>query len=187
MKKMNRFLIIFISSLFIFSCKNNKQSVREPIHYKRAGADTKSIELNKKLNKREEDYILKMIKQDSIHKYLNSGHGFWYYYLLKNKDSNIYPQTDDILSLNYEIRDLSGNTIYSKDEIGLVKYHVDHENYFRGFHDAVKLLKEGEKALFIFPSNSAYGYHGDEKKIGQNIPLQVIIHLLKIEKHKQKK
>jgi gliding motility-associated peptidyl-prolyl isomerase len=182
---MYKSIIISLFTLFIFSCKNNKQPAREPIQYNQGGADMKSVELNRNLNKREEDYILKMIQKDSLHKYYNSGHGFWYYYIQKKDDSQIYPETDDLVTLTYEIKDLSGNAIYTQKEIGEKKYHVDHENYFRGFHYAVKLLKEGEEALFIFPSNSAYGYHGDEKKIGQNIPLQVKIHIIKIEKNKQ--
>ncbi len=182
---MYKFVILSIFMLFLFSCKNNKQSVREPIQYKHGEADMTSVELNRKLNKREEDYILQMIKKDSLHTYYNSGHGFWYYYITQNNSSSIKPQTDDLLNLNYEVKDLSGNTIYSFDETGEVNYHVGHENYFRGFYDAIKLLKEGEEAVFIFPSNSAYGYHGDEKKIGQNIPLKVRIHLKKINKHKQ--
>jgi len=182
---MTRKIIISILFLSFFSCKNHKQSAREPIQHTQGGADMKSVELNRNLNQREEDYILKMIKKDSLHEYHNSGHGFWYYYIKKNDSSTVFPETDDLLSINYEIRDLSGNLIYSQEEIGEKKYHVDHENYFRGFYNAIKLLKEGEKALFIFPSNSAYGYHGDENKIGQNIPLKVMIHIIKINKHKQ--
>ncbi len=141
-----------------------------------------SVEMNRNLNKREEVYIKQMIKKDSLHQYINSGHGFWYYYIKKNPASKKYPQTHDWVTLNYELRDLSNNIIYSSKEIGEKKYHVDHENYFRGFHEAVKLLKEGEEALFIFPSNAAYGYHGDENRIGQNIPLQMHLKIIKIEK-----
>ncbi len=179
---MNKIGYILLLTALVFSCKNNKQSVREPVQHTQGGADMESVRLNRDLNKREEAYILKMIQKDSLHQYHNSGHGFWYYYIKNNKNSTLYPETDDMLTLKYEIKDLSGNTIYSEEETGEKKYHVDHENYFRGFHDAVKLLKEGEKAVFIFPSNSAYGYHGDEKKIGQNIPLKVTIEILKIEK-----
>ncbi len=182
---MYKIFYLFLSILLFNACKNNNQTAREPIQHKQGGADMKSVQLNKELNQKEENYILQMIKKDSLHTYHNSGHGFWYYYIDKKDDKAKRVQSEDLLSLNYEIKDLSDNIIYSKDEIGNVKYHVDHENYFRGFHDAVKLLKEGEKAVFIFPSNSAYGYHGDEKKIGQNIPLKVMIKINKIEKSKK--
>ncbi len=181
--------IYFILLLFLglFACKNNKQSARQPVNHQVNHVDMRSVNYNKDLNKREELYIKKMIKNDSLHQYINSGHGFWYYYIKKNPTTDKFPQTHDWVTLNYELRDLSNNIIYSSKEIGKKKYHVDHENYFRGFHKAVKLLKEGEEAMFIFPSNAAYGYHGDEKRIGQNIPLQMKLKIIKIDHKKNNK
>ncbi len=175
-------IFTFILFTLVFqACKNNKAQVREPIQHSRNQVDYHSVDRNKNLNKREENYIKKIIDQDTIHNYVNSGHGFWYYKVKENPKGKL-PKTNDWLTINYELKDLSNNTIYSSEEIGEKKYHVDHENYFRGFHEAIKLLREGEEAMFIFPSNSAYGYHGDEKRIGQNIPLKMKLKIIKIEK-----
>ncbi len=181
MFKLFSYTILFF---MLLSCKNNRQTVREPISHSRQMIDMHSVNQNKLLNQREEAYIVKMIAKDTLHHYINSGHGFWYYYIQSNPKGQ-QVQTGDHLTLNYSIKDLSGNNIYTADEIGKKNYWVDHENYFRGFHEAVKLLKEGEAAVFIFPSNAAYGYHGDEKKIGSNIPLIVQLKILKINKHKK--
>ncbi len=185
--QMNRkylYIIPLLLFLFSFSCKNNNQSSRAPISHRHKGVDMKSVNMNKELNNREETYIEKMIKEDSLHQYIDSHHGFWYYYISENEKDNIFPREGDKVTLKYEIKDLSGNTIYSFNEIGEKIYHVDHENYFRGFREAVKLLKKDEEAEFLFPSNAAYGYHGDEKKIGNNVPLKVKIKILKIKKTK---
>ena len=179
-----KFILYILITFSISACKNNNQSARTPVNHTKNHVDMQSVEMNRNLNKREEVYIKQMIKKDSLHHYINSGHGFWYYYIKKNPTTDKFPQTHDWVTLNYELRDLSNNIIYSSKEIGEKKYHVDHENYFRGFHEAVKLLKEGEEALFIFPSNAAYGYHGDEKRIGQNIPLQMQLKIIKIDKEK---
>jgi FKBP-type peptidyl-prolyl cis-trans isomerase len=32
-------------------------------------------------------------------------------------------------------------------------------------------MKQGEMVTFLFPSYQAYGYYGDDNKIGTNIPL----------------
>jgi len=178
---MNRLILILL--LLSFACKNNNQAVREPVQHNRSTVDMESVNHNKNLNKREEAYILKLITQDSLHHYINSGHGFWYFYKSK-KESGQTVKPGDYVVLNYDIKDLSDNTIYSSKEIGEKKYLADHENYFRGFREAVKLLKEGEEAVFIFPSSAAYGYHGDEKKIGSNIPIKVDIKIIKINKQK---
>ena len=181
---MTKFLINISIILLFWSCKNNNQIAREPVQHQKSHVDMESVRHNKALNRREEAYILKMIAQDSIHHYINSGNGFWFYYLKQNQNTKKHAEAGDQISLNYEIKDLSGNIIYSFDEIGNKTYHVDHENYFRGFREAVKLLKEGESAVFFFPSNAAYGFHGDEKKIGTNVPLIVELKIKKIDKQK---
>jgi gliding motility-associated peptidyl-prolyl isomerase len=171
--------------LFLYACKNNRQQAREPISHDKQHVDMESVKNNRELNKREEQYIKKMIADDSLHQYVDSGHGFWFYYEKKSDENLEKPQKGDIVNLEYEVRDLSNNVIYALDEIGKKDYRVDHENFFRGFREGVKLLKSGEAAWFLFPSNAAYGYHGDEKKIGSNIPLKVYIKINSIKKTKR--
>lgn len=77
---------------------------------------------------------------------------------------------------------MSGDTIYKVDDIGLVEHAVDKSQLFPGLRNAVKLLRKGEKATFIFPSGQAYGYKGDNDKIGPNIPIKSSVHLLEIKK-----
>ena len=43
--------------------------------------------------------------------------------------------------------------------------------FLMGLRDGIKLMKKGETITFLFPSHMAYGYHGDDKKIGTNEPL----------------
>ena len=181
--KITRWIVLVI--LLTAGCKNNRNTAREPVSHERQKVDMQSVNTNRDLNRREEEYIKKMIASDSLHDYADSGHGFWYRYIRKNPKAEYLPQPGDVVTLQYEIRDLSDNVIYSKEENGIRKYKVDKENYFRGFREAVKLLKEGEEAVFLFPSNAAYGYHGDEKKIGTNVPLKVYLRILKVEKKEE--
>ncbi len=76
----------------------------------------------------------------------------------------------------------SNDTIYPREEIGIIKYKVDKQELFPGLRNSIKLLKEMETATFMFPSSLAYGYHGDNNKIGINVPIKSTITLLKIEK-----
>ncbi|MEM1003653.1 MAG: FKBP-type peptidyl-prolyl cis-trans isomerase, partial [Bacteroidota bacterium] len=66
---------------------------------------------------------------------------------------------------------LRGNTIYSADEIGNKSYIIDKEELFTGLREGLKLMKPSESVTFIFPSQVAYGYYGDDEKIGTNVPL----------------
>ncbi len=37
-----------------------------------------------------------------------------------------------------------------------------------GLRDGIKMMHKNETVTFLFPSHIAYGYHGDNKKIGTN-------------------
>jgi FKBP-type peptidyl-prolyl cis-trans isomerase len=51
-----------------------------------------------------------------------------------------------------------------------------------GLQNGIKIMKKNEKVTFLFPSHIAYGYHGDNKKIGANEPLICTVTLNNIEK-----
>jgi hypothetical protein len=46
-----------------------------------------------------------------------------------------------------------------------------------GLREGIKLMHRNEKINFLFTSHTAYGYHGDNKKIGPNKPLLCIVTL----------
>ena len=67
----------------------------------------------------------------------------------------------------------------------IVTYHMDKEELFQGLRLALKRMKEGEEAVFFLPSELAFGYHGDNNKIGVNKPVKVQVHILKITEVKE--
>jgi len=46
-----------------------------------------------------------------------------------------------------------------------------------GLREGIKLMHKNEKVTFLFPSHIAYGYHGDDKRIGTNQPLMCTVSL----------
>lgn len=168
---MRTFLTIALSSIFLlnFSCK--QPEARRPISQKSGEFIRKSIERNQELKNKEEAFLLTLIKKDSLNTYLESGNGFWYTY--KTKDTIPSPKAvvGDVVNFDYNLKYINGDTIYSKKELTNQNYAIDKEALFFGLREAVKLLQAGESASFIFPSQHAYGYYGDEKKIGPNVPL----------------
>lgn len=155
---------------------------RKPIQVKSGNFYKESVERSKKILEVESNIIQNMIAADSSKEYLTSPNGFWYTYELKNDSLDYLPQTNDILLLSYNIMSLKGDTIYKKEEIGLVEHAVDKSQLFPGLRNAVKLLRKGEKAKFIFPSDQAFGYKGDNDKIFPNTPIQSSLQLLEIRK-----
>ncbi len=130
----------------------------------------------------EERIIDKIIEKDSLHTYEHSTTGAWYYYDAQNKEADYTPQPDDLVTMTYNVMSFTNDTIYSHKDIGIFQYKVDKQELFPGLRNSVKILKENETATFLFPSSLAYGYHGDDNKIGINEPIKSTITIFKIEK-----
>jgi len=166
---MNKTIILTGILLALVACKTPE--ARAPISKKSGSFIDASVERNKKLNTAELAAIKKIMDQQN-HNYIASESGFWYYYNTKVEvDSLKTPNFGDIVNYNYNVKALNGNLIYSKDDIKTQNYAMDQQELFTGLREGLKLLKTGETATFLFPSQKAYGYYGDENKIGTNIPL----------------
>jgi len=166
---MNKTIILTGILLALVACKTPE--ARAPVSKKSGSFIDASVERNKKLNTAELAAIKKIMDQQN-HNYIASESGFWYYYNTKVEvDSLKTPNFGDIVNYNYNVKALNGNLIYSKDDIKTQNYAMDQQELFTGLREGLKLLKTGETATFLFPSQKAYGYYGDENKIGTNIPL----------------
>lgn len=126
---------------------------------------------NKKLNAEERKQIETMISENKTIDYIASENGFWYFYNYKLEKDTLQPQFGDTVNFQYSVSDLNGTTIYSAEDLGSKDYIIDKEELFSGLREGLKLMKPTEKITFIFPSQIAYGYYGDDEKIGTNVPL----------------
>ena len=154
--------------LFV-SCK--QQQARMPISHSSGTFMKESAERNKKLVKGEEGKIDSIIKSNPNIKYIASQKGYWYYYEYKNDKDTLRPKKGDIANFDYEIKDIQGKIIYSQLELQSQSYIVDKQNIMMGLRHGIKLMHKNEKVTFLFPSHMAYGYHGDNRRIGTNEPL----------------
>ncbi len=176
-------LIFLLLIIAFFSC--NGPEPRKPVKVKTGSILQKSVERNKDLLAKEEKQIMEIIKNDSLNTYFSSGIGSWYNYINKSDQTDYYPKTDDLVTLQYNVMTFNNDTIYSKEDIGTITYKVDKQDLFPGLRNSVKLLKETESATFLFPSSLSYGYHGDNNKIGVNVPIKSTITILNIDKQKE--
>ena len=170
MKTAKILTIIALLVIIASSCKQ-PQDARRPISQASGSFMKKSIIRNKKLVATEESLIKDLMKSNPSVKYVASKKGYWYSYNVQNKLDTLTPKKGDVAFFDYEIKDLKGNIIYSQLELRPQIYYVDKQNIMMGLRDGIKLMHKNEEVNFLFPSNMAYGYHGDEKKIGVNEPL----------------
>ncbi|MAU72643.1 MAG: gliding motility-associated peptidyl-prolyl isomerase GldI [Pseudozobellia sp.] len=176
---MKNCILLLLTAIFFVNCGGPEP--RKPVKVTSGSFFKESVERNKELLAQEEKAMQKLIERDSANEYVHSSTGSWYYYETRNEQDEYTPQPDDLVSLTYALMTFEGDTIYSQDEIGVFQYKVDKQELFPGLRNSVKLLKEGETAVFLFPSSLGFGYHGDNNKIGVNVPLKARVTLLKIE------
>ncbi|MCI4442079.1 MAG: gliding motility-associated peptidyl-prolyl isomerase GldI [Lentimicrobium sp.] len=170
MKYSKLILFVFLVTILVSSCKQH-QEARRPVSQKSGTFMKKSVERNKKLIAGEEGQIDSLIKSNPKVKYFASTKGYWYTYVVQNTLDTITPKKGDVAFFDYEVKDLKGNVIYSELELKPQTYAIDKQNIMTGLREGIKLMHKNEKVIFLFPSHIAYGYHGDDKKIGANQPL----------------
>ena len=163
---MKNLLLIITLLLLCFSCKSPEARIPESVQ---SGSFLKeSAERSKKLNALERNQIENIIKNNPNADYIASKSGFWYAYDTKIENDTIQPQFGDTIDFDYNVSDIKGSEIYAMQN---KTYIMDKEELFTGLREGLKLLKPTETATFIFPSQKAFGYYGDDNKIGTNIPL----------------
>jgi len=174
---MNKLLAIVFLILVTTSCKSPE--ARRPISVKSGSFIDASVERNKKLYAKEEASINVIMEQNPEHSYIASESGFWYYYNTKLEENTFKtPDFGDFITYDYNVKSLGGTLIYSKEELKTRNYVMEKQELFTGLREGLKLMKAGETVTFLFPSQKAYGYYGDENKIGTSVPLicEVTIH-----------
>jgi gliding motility-associated peptidyl-prolyl isomerase len=178
---MNKFLF-FALVLLLASC-SQQQGARRPISQSSGTFMKESIERNKKLVANEEGQIAAIIKNSADKKFIASKKGYWYSYITQNTKDTLTPKKGDIAYYDYEVTNLKGAVIYSADELASQTYYVDKEQkIIIGLRDGIKMMHKNEKVTFLFPSHMAFGYHGDNNKIGHNEPLIYTVTLTNFEK-----
>ena len=162
-------IIMLILLMGLTGCKSPE--ARKPVSHKTGSFINASVERNIKLNKKEKEKIEQIIKKDTLNDYIASESGFWYAYETKVEQDTITPDFGDVVNFDYNVKSLSGQVIYSDEDIKPRDYTMDKEELFTGLREGLKLMKPGETVTFLFPSQKAYGYYGDTNRIGTNVPL----------------
>ena len=167
MNYLKQSIYILLFAVLLVSCKHHEEA-RRPISQASGTFMKKSADRNKKLVANEEDVIKKIIKSNPKIKYYATRKGYWLYYDEQNHTDTATPKKGDIAYFNLEVKDINGKIIYSEADLGPQTYYVDKQDIMMGLRDGIKMMHKNETVTFLFPSHIAYGYHGDNKKIGTN-------------------
>ena len=177
-----KYNLLYISLLLLVLVACKSPEARKPVTVKTGSFIENSAERNKDLNEKEALLIRKVIENNADKTIIASNYGFWYFFNDSAKTSDYFARFGDKINFNYNIKTLKGKTIYSTEELKTQNYSMDREEIFTGLREGLKLLNEGQTATFLFPSQKAFGYYGDEDKIGTNIPIMCEVTINKITK-----
>lgn len=177
---MKRPLLLVLVLLFLTACKGPE--ARRPVYQKTGTRIDNSIAINKKRVAIEEADIQKAIAREANTAYIASENGFWYTYKKKDTLNTVTPEVGDLVSFNYDLKTLAGNTIVSEAEVGNQVYQIDQSNQdlISGIREVLKIMKPGEVVTVLMPSHKAYGNYGYEDKIGSNVSIRATITLNEI-------
>jgi len=167
---MNKRLVL----LFVFACALSCKTpeARKPETVKSGSFISESVIRNKKLYEAEEKAIEAYIKTQDTKQFMASEYGFWYAQdTVVGVNASKLPEFGDIVNFNFNLSALDGTLIYTKEELKTRNYAMDQEALFSGLREGLKAMRAGETFTFIFPSQKAYCYYGDENRIGRNTPL----------------
>lgn len=88
------------------------------------------------------------------------------YQIIKDGKGNIASK-GDIATLNYKVKLITGDIIYSSDKDGPLIFEIGHGGVESGLEEAILNMRIGDEAIIIIPSHLAHGLLGDNKKIPQ--------------------
>ncbi|HEY8403763.1 MAG TPA: FKBP-type peptidyl-prolyl cis-trans isomerase [Flavobacteriales bacterium] len=136
------------------------------------------IKSNKKMHEKEIKEIDKYIEERKWPMETTStGLRYWIY----ERSNGERAQENDIALISYTISLLDGKVVYRTTDDKPKYVRIGRDNVETGLHEALQLMKTGERAKFIFPSHLAFGFSGDSGKIPPNASVLYDIHLIAIQ------
>ena len=160
----NTRIIILLLSVLLISCGDNRQQqMVHKVEIDEAKAKEQLINVQKPSQVMEKDIIDSYVKQHQL-QMQTTGSGLRYAIVKENKKGKQIVSTN-VVKVKYKVKLLDGTLCYSSDKDGPKTFKVDMDNVEDGIHQGVKLMREGEKAIFILPSHLAHGLTGDNNMI----------------------
>ena len=157
MKSRYFFLYIVLAVIVMsgVSCKR-KTNPQLPSN-KEAVSDKRELDLrkvNQEIVQNEVEFLQQYVaEQDSV--YQKSDLGFWYRVVAPSQSPQLFK--GDVCVVSYKLCSLDGEVL---EEVNELPVTIGRKEVILGLDLGLELMKRGEKAVFIFPWNLAYGLKG---------------------------
>lgn len=148
-----------------------EEELREPL-----------IKANKEVVRAENEQIVDFLRR---YKWQMTETGTGLRYMVYRPGTGLPADRGDEVTLSYSVTSLTGDTLYTSREKGLMAFIVGKAQVISGLEEGILLLHQGDRAKFIIPSHLAFGLIGDQEHIGPRATLVYDVELLKINKIKK--
>jgi FKBP-type peptidyl-prolyl cis-trans isomerase FkpA len=169
-----RFKIIILPLVFFFSCGDELPVEKPEVNWTKKN----STDLNKELAEQEKIDIQLYLDRKPSWKMKESGSGLRYW-IYKEGDGP-KAMSGSFAQVSFNISLLDGTFCYKTEEDEIEEFKVDKSQVESGVQEAIKLMREGDRAKLIIPSHLAHGLTGDMNKIPPLTPIVVDIELYKV-------
>jgi len=172
----NKHILIIAIALIFMACKDTGESHNERLADRqkaREALEASNIELLSVENQEIEDFIERH-RLDAK----KTGSGLRYS-IIKQGDGE-KAQEGMTAVINYTIRLLTGDIIYSSDEDEPKKFRIGRGGVESGLEEGILLLNKGDKAIFIMPAHLAHGVPGDGIKIPKRATIVYDVELVNL-------
>ena len=161
-----RFMYLPLCFAFLSCGTNDVKNKKEidPSQFKKQLENVNKYEVEK-----ESDEINQYIVRHEW-KMEKTGTGLRFMFLQKGVGDSA--RSGDLVKVNYKISLLDGTECYSSDVDGAYEFKVEGDAIESGLHEAIQMMRVGDKAKFILPYHLAHGLHGDDANIP---PLSTIV------------
>lgn len=130
--------------------------------FRKTDRDKSLVKVNRYLVKSEKEDIENYINR---HQWIMEETGTGLRYMIYETGNGITAQKGQVVELNYSVKLITGDEVYSSKETGPLIFEIGHGGVESGLEEALLYLKQGDKAKLVIPSHLAYGLPGDENKI----------------------
>lgn len=172
---MNKIAIpLILLTLAFVSCKSEKAENDVVKDW----STEKSTEFSKRVTAEEEIEIRAFLARKPQWKMTKSGTGL--HYFISGSAEGPLAQPEDYVDVEYKISLLDGTVCYQTDADEVEEFKVDRAQVESGVQEGIKLMSQGQKAVFIIPSHLAHGIAGDMSKIPPLSTILVELTLIKL-------
>jgi len=169
------YLVVFL--IIASGCQFSNNSEKSNTQHQQVNSGEALEKANKYLIRTENENIENYIKRHQL-EMTETGTGLRYKIIEKGNGPKA--ETGRIAVMDYQLRLLTGDIVYSSDQDGQKIFKIGKGNVESGLEEVMPFLHEGDKVKLIIPAHLAYGLLGDNNKIPPRTTLIYDLELVEI-------